>query len=69
MMKKHPWGLLDRRAISNLLVAVLAISFYLAVANLTSIREHLRNFLDILSPFLVGFAIAFLLNAPMEFFR
>ena len=68
-MKKHPWGLLDRRAISNLLVAVLAISFYLAVANLTSIREHLRNFLDILSPFLVGFAIAFLLNAPMEFFR
>ena len=69
MMKKHPWGLLDRRAISNFLVAVLAISFYLAVANLTSIREHLRNFLDILSPFLVGFAIAFLLNAPMEFFR
>ena len=69
MMKKHPWGLLDRRAISNLLVAVLAISFYLAAANLTSIREHLRNFLDILSPFLVGFAIAFLLNAPMEFFR
>lgn len=68
-MKKHPWGLLDRRAISNLLVAVLAISFYLAAANLTSIREHLRNFLDILSPFLVGFAIAFLLNAPMEFFR
>ena len=38
MMKKHPWGLLDRRAISNLLVAVLAISFYLAAANLTSIR-------------------------------
>ena len=69
MMKKHPWGLLDRRAISNLLVAVLAISFYLAADNLTSIREHLRNFLDILSPFLVGFAIAFLLNAPMEFFR
>ncbi len=68
-MKKHPWSLLDRRAISNLLVAVLAISFYLAAANLTSIREHLRNFLDILSPFLVGFAIAFLLNAPMEFFR
>ena len=68
-MKKHPWSLLDRRAISNLLVAVLAISFYLAVANLTSIRAHLSNVLDILSPFLAGFAIAFLLNAPMEFFR
>lgn len=68
-MKKHPWSLLDRRAISNLLVAVLAISFYLAVANLTSIRAHLSNVLDILSPFLAGFAIAFLLNAPVEFFR
>ena len=68
-MKKHPWSLLDRRAISNLLVAVLAISFYLAVANLTSIRAHLSNVLDILAPFLAGFAIAFLLNAPMEFFR
>ena len=68
-MKKRPWGLLDRRAISNLLVAVLAISFYLAAANLPSIRAHMRNLLNILSPFLIGFAIAFLLNAPMEFFR
>ena len=34
-MKKHPWGLLDRRAISNLLVAVLAISYYLGTCNNT----------------------------------
>lgn len=68
-MKRRRWALLDARAISNLLTALIAISFYLIVSNLSVVRGHLQNIVGVLKPFVVGFAIAFLLNAPMRFFE
>lgn len=66
---KRRWTLLDARAIANLLTALIAISFYLVVSNLSVVRGHLQNFVGVLKPFVIGFAIAFLLNAPMRFFE
>lgn len=66
---KRRWTLLDARAIANLLTALIAISFYLVVSNLSVMRGHLQNFVGVLKPFVIGFAIAFLLNAPMRFFE
>ena len=68
-MKRRRWALLDARAISNLLTALIAISFYLIVSNISVVRGHLQNIVGVLKPFVVGFAIAFLLNAPMRFFE
>ncbi len=68
-MKNKRWPLLDARAISNLLVALIAISFYLAASHIDLVRQHIAGVANVVSPFIMGFAIAYLLNAPMRFFE
>ena len=68
-MKRRRGALLDGRALTNLLTALIAISFYLVVSNLSAVRGHLQNLVGVLKPFVIGFAIAFLLNAPMRLFE
>lgn len=67
--RKKKWYILDSRAISNLLIVLIGILFYVALMNFGPIRKRLSTFLDVLTPFIVGFAIAYLLNTPMTFFE
>lgn len=66
---KRKWYLLDGRAISNLLVVLIGILFYMALANFGALQSKADKLLGVLSPFIAGFAIAYLLNTPMEFFE
>ena len=65
-MRKKRHSLLDARAFANLMTALFAISFYLVVSNLSVVRGHLETIVGVLKPIVIGFAIAFLLNAPMR---
>lgn len=66
---KRKWLVLDARSISNLLVVLIGILFYLALNNFGVIQVKLAAFLNVLAPFITGFAIAYLLNTPMSFFE
>lgn len=56
-------------AVSNLIVVLIGIAFYLGLSNFDLIQAKVERFLSILSPFIVGFAIAYLLNSPTKFFE
>lgn len=66
---KKKWFILDARSISNLIVVLAGILFYVALVNFTSVRAKLDMVLGVLAPFITGFAIAYLLNTPMNFFE
>ena len=51
---------------SILLVALAAVAFYVALQNLGAVVNGLQWLVGILSPFLVGGVIAFVLNVPMR---
>lgn len=65
---KEKWYILDRRARSTLLVVVIAILFYVALTNYPMVKTRVANALTVLSPFVGGFAVAYLLNTPVCFF-
>ena len=66
---KKKWYFLDSRAVSNLLVVLIGILFYMALANIGALQSKVDSLLGVLSPFIAGFAIAYLLNTPMCFFE
>ncbi|WP_294518274.1 AI-2E family transporter [uncultured Pseudoflavonifractor sp.] len=66
---KRKWYILDGRAVSNLLVVLIGILFYMALDNFGALQKKVDEFLGVLSPFIAGFAIAYLLNTPMDFFE
>ena len=66
---KKKWYFLDSRAVSNLLVVLIGILFYMALANIGALQSKVDSLLGVLSPFIAGFAIAYLLNTPMDFFE
>lgn len=59
----------DSKLISNLIIVLIGILFYVALSNLGEIRNRVNQFLDVLTPFFVGFVAAYLLNVPVEFFE
>lgn len=63
---KKKWYFLDSRAVSNLLVVLIGILFYMALANIGALQSKVDSLLGVLSPFIAGFAIAYLLNTPMD---
>lgn len=67
-MQKKPWPL-DSRTVSNLIVVIVGILVYVGLSHFGAVREKLDMFLSVLSPFIVGFVIAYLLNSPMHFFE
>jgi len=67
--KRRGWFGLDGRAVSNLIVVILAISFYLCVTHFDIIWSHLVRLADVSTPFIAGFAVAYLLNTPTNFFE
>lgn len=54
---------------SNLAVVIIGISFYLAMSNLDLVRQAINGVLGVLSPFVGGFVIAYLLDGPVRFFE
>lgn len=66
---KRKWFMMDERSISNLMVVLIGILFYVALNNFGEIRSKIGGFIEVLSPFIAGFAVAYLLNTPMNFFE
>lgn len=52
---------------SNLIVVLIGITFYLGLSHFDLVREKLDMFLSVVAPFIVGFAVAYLLNTPAKF--
>lgn len=60
---------LIHKNIHTFLLIAACILFYLVLMNLQRIGGLLGGAINILSPFLIGFVIAYLLNAPLNFFE
>lgn len=69
MNKPKGWFGLEGRAISNLIVVILSISFYLCVTHFDILWAQLTKLADVSTPFIAGFAVAYLLNTPTNFFE
>ncbi|WP_418666683.1 AI-2E family transporter [Allofournierella sp.] len=54
---------------SNLAVVLLGILFYLGLSHLDLVRGTLGGFARIVSPFIGGFVMAYLLDGPVRFFE
>ncbi|MEQ2455098.1 AI-2E family transporter [Flavonifractor hominis] len=67
--ERKKWYILDGRSISMLLVLLLAILFYVGLTHFDIISVRIAMFMKVLSPFITGFAIAYLLNTPVSFFE
>lgn len=52
-----------------MIIVLIGILFYVALSNFGAIRLRIREFLNVLKPFIAGFAIAYLLNKPVAFFE
>lgn len=55
------------RAIVNFLVLSGAMGFYFIVKNLSSILGGVSSFINMMTPFIYGFVIAYLLKNPMKY--
>ena len=67
--KKHRWNLLGGDHISLLAVLLIAILFYVGLNHFDAVAVRIQRFMNVVTPFIVGFAIAYLLNTPMCFFE
>lgn len=63
------WYILEGHFISLLVVLLIAILFYVGLTHFDVITVRIKMFMKVLSPFIAGFAIAYLLNTPMCFFE
>jgi len=60
-------GFFSKQVLSNLTVVAFGILLYLALANFDAVSAAVGNFVSVLSPFIAGITIAYLLNMPMSF--
>lgn len=67
-MQKKPWPL-DTRTVSNLIIVLIGILFYFVLYRFDEVRAKISMVTGVLSPFIIGFAIAYLLNTPTTFFE
>lgn len=56
-----------KRLLYALIVVVIGVALYFFFDKFTSVQKIFNQFTSLLSPFMIGFAIAFLLNHPMMF--
>lgn len=68
LIKKKFWSL-DAKAISNLVVVLVGILFYVLLMNFGAVREKIAMVFGVIKPFVAGFAVAYLLNSPVRFFE
>lgn len=67
-MKKKFWPM-EPKAVSNLIIVLLGILFYVLLMNFGAVRTRIAMVVGVIEPFLVGFAVAYLLNSPVRFFE
>lgn len=67
--EKKKWFSLDERMWSNLLVVLAGIAFYLIFSHFDMVRGVVSMITGVLMPFIVGFAFAYLLNGPTNYFE
>ena len=67
MKGKNKW-LWSHRTLANLFVVLVGIAFYLCLSNFDLVRGKVAEIVKIFTPFIAGFALAYLLNLPMRFF-
>lgn len=58
---------MKRNIITYVIVAVISIGAYFIFFHFSTIRNYMQSLFRIIAPFIWGFALAFLLNKPMEF--
>lgn len=63
------WYQLDSKALSNLIVVCVGILLYQGLTHFAQVRNVIQGFFDVISPFVLGFVIAYLLNTPIDFFE
>ncbi|MBC2575852.1 AI-2E family transporter [Peptostreptococcus canis] len=56
-------------AVYAVIVICLGVSFYLSVTKFAKLSELTNTFLSIIKPFILGFALAYLLNFVMDFYE
>lgn len=66
---KKKWYILEGHFISLLVVLLIAILFNVGLTHFDVITVRIKMFMKVLSPFIAGFAIAYLLNTHMCFFE
>ena len=57
------------KSIRPLVIIGAVIAFFLFLLNFEIVKGFFGSFVDILTPFIIGFAIAYLLNSPLNFFE
>lgn len=68
-MKNKRNNLLGSRTLSGIIVICAGVLLFLLLSNFSSVLAFLKWFASIFSPFVMGIAIAYLLNMPMRFFE
>jgi len=68
-MKETPDKKISNSSIRKFIIIGVSIAFFLFLLNFEMVRGFLGDFLEVLSPFIVGFAIAYLLNPVLNFFE
>lgn len=68
MDKNNKWKP-NQSFFSNLAVVIIGILFYLGVSNLDLVHQAASGVVQVLSPFVGGFVIAYLLDGPVRFFE
>lgn len=67
MNEKKKWFPTGGRFLTNLTLVLIGISFYWVLDNLGPVRAWIAGVINVLSPFLAGIALAYLLNSPTVF--
>lgn len=67
--EKRKWYQLDSRALSNLIVVCVGILLYLGLTHLPQVKRAIGAVVEVFTPFIAGFVIAYLLNTPVDFFE
>ena len=57
------------RMLSNIVVVLIGIAFYFLLANWGQIHAGFGTFSSLIKPFVIGFAIAYLLSSPVNYFE
>ena len=67
--EKKRWYQLDSRALSNLVIVCVGILLYLGLTHLPQVKNAVSSVVNVFTPFITGFVIAYLLNTPVDFFE
>lgn len=68
-MQKNVRGYFTKNTISNIITVCVGVILYLALSHFNVVKETLLNLYGVISPFVVAFVIAFLLNTPVKWFE